>query len=107
MKELMRQGLTSLAVVVAVVAAFSSFLRPEAQAPAARFVRASDGKPNLNGIWQAVNSANYDLEDHAAYAGPLIAPGAIGAVPGGYGVVEGGEIPYRPEALTKKKANFE
>ena len=66
-----------------------------------------DGKPNLNGIWQAINSAHCDLEDHAAYAGTLTATGAIGAVPAGYGFVEGGQIPYKPEALAKRKANFE
>ena len=103
----MRQSLTGLAAVVLVAATFFSFVRPEAQAPAGRFGRTTDGRPDLNGIWQALNTANYDLEDHAAYAGPLIAPGATGAVPGGYGVVEGGEIPYRPEALAKKKSNFE
>jgi hypothetical protein len=103
----MARSVASLAAAAVLVAAFFPFLRPEAQAPAARFARAPDGKPDLNGIWQALNTANYDLEDHAAYAGPLTANGAIGAVPSGYGVVEGGEIPYRPEALAKKKANFE
>ena len=29
-----------------------------------------------------------------------------GSVPPGIGVVEGGEIPYKPEALAKKKENF-
>ena len=75
--------------------------------PAAGQVRRTpDGKPNLNGIWQVLNTANWDLEGHAAAAGPMIPLGAIGAMPPGQGVVEGDEIPYKPEALAKKKANF-
>jgi hypothetical protein len=58
--------------------------------------RTADGKPNLNGIWQAMNSANWDLEDHAAQPGQVVALGAIAAVPPGMGVVEGGAIPYLP-----------
>ena len=67
--------------------------------------RVHDGKPNMNGIWQAVNTAHWDLEDHAAKPGPLVAMGAMGAVPAGLGVVDGGEIPYKPEALAKKREN--
>jgi hypothetical protein len=63
-------------------------------------------RPNLNGIWQALNTANWDVQSHAAAAGPS-ALGAIGAIPPGIGVVEGGEIPYLPAALAKKKDNFE
>ena len=53
-----------------------------------------------------MNTANWDLEDHSPTAGPLYQMGAIGAVPGGQGVVEGGPIPYKPDALATKKANF-
>ena len=64
--------------------------------------------PDLNGIWQAVNSANWDLEPHAAEPSPFPALlGAIGAKPAGQGVVEGGKIPYQPWAAAKKKENFE
>jgi hypothetical protein len=86
-----------------------------------RSQRAEGGKPDLNGIWQALNEANYDLEGHNARpamalrpgpygpvpAAPVLALGAVGAVPPGLGVVEGGEIPYKPEALTQKKENQE
>jgi hypothetical protein len=75
------------------------------QTPAYRAPRASDGKPNLNGIWQALNEANWDLEAHAASQGPVSALGAEFSVPGGIGVVDGGSIPYKPEALAKKKEN--
>jgi hypothetical protein len=76
-----------------------------AQTPAYRAPRLN-GHPDLNGIWQAMNSANWDLLDHPAQPGPLWQTGAIGAVPAGQTVVEGGEIPYRPEALKKKQENF-
>lgn len=78
-----------------------------------------DNKPDLNGLWQALNTANYDLEPHSARAAlqmvpgpfvPIPAPevvklGAVGSVPAGLGVVEGGEIPYTPAGLAKKKEN--
>jgi hypothetical protein len=77
-----------------------------AQTPAYRAPRTPDGKPDLNGIWQVLNTANWDIQDHAAGPGPLFQLGAEGAMPPGLGVVEGGEIPYLPEAAAKKKENF-
>ena len=76
-----------------------------AQAPAYRAPRTADGKPNLNGIWQALNTADWDLQGHAAAKGPAPLLGAVFAVPPGLGVVEGDEIPYLPAAVAKKKAN--
>src|SRR5258706_4187282 len=76
-----------------------------AQAPAYRAPRTADGKPNLNGIWQALNTADWDLQGHAATRGPVPSLGAVFAVPPGLGVVEGDEIPYLPAAVAKKKAN--
>jgi hypothetical protein len=78
---------------------------PATAAPVYRAPRTADGKPNLNGIWQALNEANWDLEPHAASQGPLAALGAQFSVPAGVGVVEGGTIPYKAEALAKKKEN--
>ena len=76
-----------------------------AQTPGYRAPRTKDGKPNLNGIWQALNTANWDIEAHPAGPSPVRELGAAGAVPAGLGVVEGGALPYRPEALAKKKEN--
>jgi len=103
------------AVFAAVVMALS------AQTPTYRAPRADGGKPDLNGVWQTLNEANYDLEGHSARAAmalrpgpygpvpaaPVVALGAVGAVPPSLGVVEGGEIPYKPDALAKKKENQE
>jgi len=69
--------------------------------------RADDGKPNLNGVWQALTSANWDVEAHQAEPGPHPEiMGAWGAQPGGMGIVEGGAIPYKPDALKKKQDNL-
>ncbi len=92
-------GATGLGVTAALVA-FPA--RVAGQSPTAR---TADGKPDLNGIWQALGTANWDLEDHSARV-PALAPyGAVGAVPAGRGVVEGGAIPYKPEALAKRREN--
>jgi hypothetical protein len=65
------------------------------------------GHPNFNGLWQALNTAYWNLESHSAEAindlGQQL--GAIAAIPAGRGVVRGGTIPYRPEALAKRNAN--
>src|SRR5579863_7182905 len=68
--------------------------------------RTFDGHPDLSGIWQTMSTANWDLEDHPAAPGPFFQLGAVGAVPSGQGVVEGGEIPYKPDALKQKQENF-
>ncbi|HYL36542.1 MAG TPA: hypothetical protein VEV17_11570 [Bryobacteraceae bacterium] len=89
-------------IVIAVALVFTPCFAPgQTDRPA----RMPNGKPNLNGIWQAVNTANWDLMTHEPGAGPANL-GAIGAIPPGLGVVEGDAIPYRPEALAKKKENF-
>jgi hypothetical protein len=75
-------------------------------AQAYRAPRMADGHPNFNGIWQAMNTANWDIQDHSAAPGTMWQTGSIGAVPAGAGVVEGNEIPYLPAALAKKKDNF-
>ena len=62
--------------------------------------------PNLNGLWQSVTEANWDIQAHAAQPGPPQF-GALYAEPAGPGIVEGNEIPYQPWALAKKKENFE
>jgi len=60
----------------------------------------------LNGVWQAIGTAHWNLEDHPSGPGhPDL--GAIGAIPPGQGVVVGGEIPYLASALQQRRKNFE
>jgi hypothetical protein len=63
------------------------------------------GHPNLNGIYQAIGSQFWNLEDHPAQATGFWQLGAIGAIPAGTSVVEGGSIPYKPAALKQRDEN--
>jgi hypothetical protein len=112
----MRSALTRHLVTVAALVIGSA-----ASAQTAKIPRLPDGKPNLNGIWQSLNSANFDLEPHAARAAMAMVPGqfvpvpapavvamgATGSIPAGLGIVEGGTIPYTAEGLAQKKKNQE
>lgn len=73
--------------------------------PASPLPRTADGKPDYSGIWQALNTANWDIQTHEAKPGPVISLGASFGVPPGIGVVDGEELPYKPEALARKKEN--
>ncbi len=110
----------SIALATAIVVATGFWTTSPAETQAARPARIA-GKPNLNGIWQALNTANYDILSHQAKAAlamrpgpvvpvpaaPVLAFGAVGSVPAGNGIVEGDEIPYLPEAAKKQKENQE
>ncbi len=67
--------------------------------------RTADEKPDFNGIWQAIGSAHWDVEPHAADFSPLVELGAIGAIPAGLGIVQGGGIPYTSQARAKAQEN--
>lgn len=106
--------LSNISVALCALLAFHSATADDYVAP-----RGPGGKPDLNGVWQVLNRANYDIEPHAARAalatvegdfGPVPAPaivalGSVGSVPGGAGVVVGDRIPYKPDALIKKQEN--
>ena len=94
-------------LVAAALALISGGLLAAGQAPAYRAPRAADGKANLNGIWQAITEANWDIEGHSAAPGRVLALGAEDAVVPGLGIVEGGPLPYLPAAAAKRKANFD
>jgi hypothetical protein len=74
--------------------------QPRPAAGANQLPRAADGKPDFSGIWQALNTAAWDIQDHNSSLA------SSQGVPPGRGVVEGNEIPYTPEALAQKKKNF-
>lgn len=83
--------------------------------------RTPSGRPDFNGIWQALGNTHWNIEAHMASAalamqpgpvGPVpatavLAFGAVGSIPSGMGIVEGGEIPYLPDARVKQIENKE
>src|SRR5262245_13903205 len=62
------------------------------------------GQPDLQGIWQAVTTAAWDIQDHPGQRFPGLP--ARFSVPAGPGVVDGNELPYQPSALARKQENF-
>jgi hypothetical protein len=105
MKKLSILAATAAAfVMVGSVGSMPAFAQASVQQP-----ERIDGKPNLNGIWQVLNTANHNLEPHSA--GPSAVPGAerligtLAATPAGLGVVEGGTIPYKSEAIERLQQN--
>ena len=117
-----RRPMMALALAAG-VGVLSLFVRPTAgqQFPAFAGPRTANGRPNLIGVWQALNAANDDIQTHAARpalaltpgplgpvpALPVLLLGAEGGIPGGLGVVEGDTIPYQPWAAAKRKENLE
>ena len=111
MRNGFRRLMIATAIATAPVVVFLSSVRPiagQTQGSAYRAPRlVGTTQPDLNGIWQAFTTANWDIQDHTAQPGPFPELlGAWGAQPAGEGIVEGNELPYKPEALEKKKANF-
>jgi hypothetical protein len=76
-------GDSVVTAVVAIAIVLSAAIPASSQVPAYRAPRTADGKPDLNGIWQALNTADWDLEGHAAAKGPVPELGAVFSVPPG------------------------
>jgi hypothetical protein len=105
---------SAIAAATALTAAIAfSPISGQTPAPAARAGQSAAapraariaGHPNLNGIYQAIGSQFWNLEDHPAQATEFWQLGAIGAIPAGRSVVEGGSIPYKPAALKQRDEN--
>src|SRR5215471_16917397 len=111
MRIAIRITIIGIAAAAAITTLSLAVRSTQAQQPQRQTYRAphmADGHPDLNGIWQALVTANWDLQDHDAQPGPHPEiMGAYGAGPAGQGIVEGGVIPYQQWALQKKKQNFE
>jgi len=118
MPSLARSGRTLVPAVLS--ALLLATLAPAAvEAQSAEMPRTASGKPDFNGIWQALGNAHWDIEPHLARAalamepGPVVpvpakdvlAFGAVGSVPPGDGIVVGGKIPYLPAALAVRDEN--
>lgn len=125
----MRDALRGLIIVIATALVVGGALKwtedtsaTSAQTPAFRAARvAGTPYPDVNGIWQAINTAHWNLEAHVARpalmtqpgpdgevpTAPVLALGAIGGVPGGLGVVEESRIPYQPWAEERRQENID
>ena len=84
-----------LGCMIATLALAAAIPLPATAQVSGALPRTADGKPDLSGIWQAVTTANWNIQAHSAESG----------VPAGLGVVEGDEIPYQPWALERKREN--
>ena len=105
------RGFTAAVLLVAAGAAGALWLSAGPASGQVQVYRAprlpGTSHPDLTGIWQAFVTANWNIEDHGAEAGPFpTLLGAWGAQPPGQSIVRGGEIPYRPAALARRAANF-
>jgi len=103
--RLLNRRATLVAAIAAGAAAIAGLAMLEASAADQNPAKIG-GKPNMNGIWQAVGSAYWNLEDHSASGlSNFWQLGAIAAIPAGQSVVQGGTIPYKPEALAQREEN--
>ena len=96
----------ALSVAIAVATLGSAPSIAQQSGAAARPARVA-GQPNINGIWQAMNTANWNLEAHSAQKlDQFWALGALAAIPAGRSVIDGdGKIPYKPDALAQRDKN--
>lgn len=109
---------TVAAALLCLLAALAA-LPAAAHAQTGDIPRTPNGRPDMNGLWQAMGNHHWDIEPHQARAALQMRPGPVDSVPAeemvpmgtlvsipsGWGIVEGGEIPYLPEALERRNEN--
>ncbi len=88
------------------VAAALLLTLPAVAGPLTQTPKAADGHPDLSGVWQALNTAHWNLEPHTSAYPVVVELGAQFAVPPGLGVVDGGTIPYLPAARAERDQHF-
>jgi hypothetical protein len=88
------------------VAAALLLTLPVAGGPLTQIPKAADGHPDLSGVWQAINTAHWNVEPHTSAYPVVTELGAQFAVPPGLGVVDGGTIPYLPAARAERDKHF-
>ena len=111
MRHRWNRGIRALTIAAAIVLAVGATraqpqVRGRTEGPLQDRPARIAGRPNFNGIWQALNTAYWNLESHSAEElKDFWQLGAIGAIPAGQSVVRGGTIPYKPDALVKRNEN--
>ena len=91
-----RMSIAAAAVLCSVATIHVTGQGGTAAAQVRAVLRTADGKPNFSGIWEVMSKANWNIEPHSA---SRIAPASAG-------IVEGGELPYQPGMVEKRKQNF-
>jgi hypothetical protein len=103
-----RVVVVGVALTVALIAVVSLVLVAQTAAPRPSgdaMQRTHDGQPDIQGVWQVLNTAAWDIQDHSEERYPGLP--ARFSVPAGQGVVEGDQIPYQPWAVAQKARNHE
>lgn len=95
LRRIVRTAVCALLVAGAALASAQQ-AAPQGGIPRTPAGRPGPRHPDFSGVWQVLNTAAWDIEAHAADIG----------TPPGESVVVGGDIPYQPWALEKKKENY-
>ena len=104
----LKRSVMATSAIAVMILVWSAAPKVAGQTPAYKAQRTVDGQPDINGFWQSMTTANWDIEEHGAAKPPHVTMvGAYLAQPPGFSIVEGGTIPYKPEALERRKTYFE
>jgi hypothetical protein len=97
----MRNRLVAAAALMGVALAGTATAQPGGIGP-----DRINGHKNFSGVWQAMNTANWNLEAHSAEAlDEFWKLGSLAAIPAGRSVVVGGTIPYNDAGRAQREEN--